>query len=130
MNEKSFFPSSIPWHGSEHWSKILPTEPRITPLRFTTNQIPNTRAFLTAAVFDLTREHYVQTDPGTFLPVQRGKARSRGLELEAVATFESGWDLIAAYTLLNNEVRETVDPSEQGKRLVQVPAQFGSVWWI
>lgn len=91
-------------------------------------QIPHTRAFLTAAVFDLTRENYVQTDPGTFLPVQRGKARSRGLELEAVATFESGWDLIAAYTLLDNEVRETVDPSEQGKRLVQVPAQFGSAW--
>lgn len=91
-------------------------------------QIPHTRAFLTAAVFDLTRENYVQTDPGTFLPVQRGKARSRGLELEGVASFESGWDLIAAYTLLDNEVRETVDPTEQGKRLVQVPAQFGSVW--
>lgn len=91
-------------------------------------QIPNTRAFLTAVVFDLTRENYVQTDPGTFLPVQRGKARSRGLELEGVASFDSWWDLIAAYTLLDNEVRETVDPDEQGKRLVQVPAQFGSVW--
>ena len=91
-------------------------------------QIPRTRAFVTAAVFDLTRENYVQTDPGTFLPVQRGKARSRGLELEGVASFDSGWDLIAAYTLLDNKVQETVDPSEQGKRLVQVPAQFSSLW--
>ena len=89
-------------------------------------QIPRTRAFVTAAVFDLTRENYVQTDPGTFLPVQRGKARSRGLELEGVASFDSGWDLIAAYTLLGNKVRETVDPTEQGKRLVQVPAQSSS----
>lgn len=91
-------------------------------------QIPRTRAFLTAAVFDLTRENYVQTDPGTFLPVQRGKARSRGLELEGVASFDSGWDLVAAYTLLDNKVLDTVDPVEQGKRLVQVPAQFGSLW--
>jgi len=91
-------------------------------------QIPRTRAFLTAAVFDLTRENYVQTDPGTFLPVQRGKARSRGLELEGVASFDSGWDLVAAYTLLDNKVLDTVDPAEQGKRLVQVPAQFGSLW--
>ena len=91
-------------------------------------QIPRTRAFVTAAVFDLTRENYVQTDPGTFLPVQRGKARSRGLELEGVASFDSGWDLIAAYTLLDNNVQETVDPSEQDKRLVQAPAQFSSLW--
>lgn len=91
-------------------------------------QIPNTRAFLTAAVFDLTRENYVQNDPGTFLPVQRGKVSSRGIELEGVASFDSGIDLIASYTLFDNEVKETVDPIEQGKRLVQIPSQFGSLW--
>lgn len=91
-------------------------------------QIPHTRAFLTAAVFDLMRENYVQTDPGTFLPVQRGEARSRGLELEAVASFDAGWDLIASYTLMDNEIRETIDPVEQGKRLLQIPSQFGSLW--
>ncbi|MFO0775517.1 MAG: TonB-dependent siderophore receptor [Nitrospiraceae bacterium] len=91
-------------------------------------QIPKTRTLLTAAVFDLTRENYVQTDPGSFLPVQRGKARSRGVELEAVASFDSGVDLIASYTLLDNEVRTTTDTQELGKRLPQTPAQFGSLW--
>lgn len=37
-------------------------------------------------------------------------------------------DLIAAYTFLDNEVQETVNPVEQGKRLIQTPSQFGSLW--
>lgn len=86
------------------------------------------RSFLTAAVFDLTRENMVQIDPGSFLPVQRGKVRSQGVELEGVAAFDSGVDLIASYTWMKNEVVETTDPTEQGKRLPQTPAQFGSLW--
>lgn len=91
-------------------------------------QPKGSRHLLTAALFDLTRENYVQTDPGTFLQVQRGKARSRGLELEGLFSFESGIDLIATYTLMKNEVLNSADPSEQGKRLTQTPAQFGSLW--
>ncbi len=91
-------------------------------------QPPGTRSLFTVALFDLTRENFVQFDPGTFLPVQRGKARSRGLELEGLMSFKSGIDLIASYTFLENEVLETVDPAEKGKRLVQTPAQFGAVW--
>ncbi len=91
-------------------------------------QPPGTRSLFTAALFDLTRENYVQTDPGTFLPVQRGKARSRGLELEGLMSFKTGVDLIATYTLLDNEVLETTDPIEKGKRLTQTPTQFASVW--
>ena len=91
-------------------------------------QPPGTRSLFTAALFDLTRENYVQTDPGSFLSVQRGKARSRGVELEGLMSFRSGVDVIANYTLLDNEVLETVDTSEKGKRLTQTPAQFASVW--
>jgi len=91
-------------------------------------QPPGTRSLFTVALFDLTRENFVQFDPGTFLPVQRGKARSRGLELEGLMSFKSGIDLIASYTFLDNEVLETVNPAEKGKRLVQTPAQFGSIW--
>jgi iron complex outermembrane recepter protein len=91
-------------------------------------QPPGTRSLLTVALFDLTRENYVQFDPGTFLPVQRGKARSRGLELEGVASFNSGIDLIASYTFLDNEVLESTNLSEKNRRLTQTPAQFGSVW--
>jgi iron complex outermembrane recepter protein len=91
-------------------------------------QPPGTRVFLTAALFDLTRENIVQTDPGSFLPVQRGEARSRGLELEGVGSFDSGVDVIASYTLLDNEIVETTDPVERGKRFPQTPAQFASLW--
>ncbi|MGB5042535.1 MAG: TonB-dependent siderophore receptor, partial [Nitrospira sp.] len=91
-------------------------------------QIPRTRTLLTAALFDLPRENFIQTDPSAFLQVQRGKARSRGLELEGVASFDSGLDVIASFTLLDNEVRETANPLEKGKRLPQTPGQFGSLW--
>lgn len=53
-------------------------------------QPPGTRTLFTVALFDLTRENYVRFDPGTFLPVQRGKARSRGLELEGLMSFKWG----------------------------------------
>lgn len=91
-------------------------------------QPKGSRSYVTAALFDLTRENYVQTDPGSFLQVQRGKARSRGLELEGVASFDSGVDVIASYTVLDNEVRESANPVEKGKRLTQTPSQFGSMW--
>ncbi|MCS6286518.1 MAG: TonB-dependent siderophore receptor [Nitrospira sp.] len=91
-------------------------------------QPAGSRSFFTAAVFDLTRENYVQTDPGTFQRVQRGKVRSRGLELEGVASFDNGVDVLASYTLLDNDVRETADPAERGKRLTQTPAQLASMW--
>lgn len=91
-------------------------------------QPKGSRSYLTAALFDLTRENYVQTDPGSFLQVQRGKGRSRGLELEGVASFDSGVDVIASYTVLDNEVVESATPAERGKRLTQTPAQFGSLW--
>lgn len=91
-------------------------------------QPPGSRSFFTASLFDLTRENFVTTDPGTFLPIQRGKVRSRGLELEAVASFDIGVDLLAAYTLLDNEVRETADPVERGKWLPRTPGQFASLW--
>lgn len=86
------------------------------------------RSFVTAAVFDLTRENMVQFDPGLNRQVQLGKVRSQGLELEGVAAFDSGVELIASYTLVNNEVVATTDLTEQGKRLPRTPAQFASTW--
>lgn len=91
-------------------------------------QPQGSRSYVTAAVFDLTRENYIQTDPGSFLQVQRGKARSRGIELEGLASFDSGVDVIATYTVMDNEVVESATPSELNKRLTQTPAQFGSLW--
>lgn len=91
-------------------------------------QPSGSRSLFSVALFDLTRENVVQTDPATFQQLQRGEVRSRGVEFEGIIGFESGVDLIAAYTILENEVRETADPTEKGKRLTQNPAQFGSLW--
>jgi len=91
-------------------------------------QPEGSRSFVSVALFDLTRENFVQTDPASFLSVQTGKARSRGVELEGIASFDSGVDLIATYTLLENEVRKSANPVQVGNRLTQTPAHFGSLW--
>lgn len=91
-------------------------------------QPPGSRSLLAIAIFDLTRENFIQTDPASFLSAQRGEARSRGVELEAILSFDLGVDVIANFTVLENEIQKTVIPTEKGKRLTQTPAQFGSVW--
>lgn len=87
-----------------------------------------TNSYMTAALFDLTRENFTETDPATFLPVQTGEIRSRGLELEGVASFDFGLDLIASYTYLDMEIMESVRAGEIGERPTQTPRQMASIW--
>lgn len=91
-------------------------------------QPPGGNGFVTLALFELTREDVVETDPATFLPVQTGEVRSRGIELEAVASFDNGLDLTASYSYLDMEITESVDPQEVGERPTQVPDQQASIW--
>lgn len=86
------------------------------------------RSYVTLAVFDLTKENVLQYDPATFIPGQTGQIRSRGIELEGIASFDSGLDLIASYTLLDMEITESVNPVEVGKQPAQVPEHKLSVW--
>lgn len=83
---------------------------------------------VTVAVFDLTRENFTQFDPDTFLPVQTGEVRSKGLELEAAHRFDSGIGLSFSYTVLDVEITESVIPGEKGEQPTQVPERTGSVW--
>ena len=85
-------------------------------------------SFVTLSLFDLTRENFTQTDPATFLQVQTGEVRSRGVELEGVASLDSGLNLTAAYTYLDVEITESTDPAEVGETPVQTPEHFGSVF--
>lgn len=88
----------------------------------------SSNSFITLALFDLTRENFTQTDPATFLQVQTGEVRSRGLEVEAVAGLDSGWNIVAAYTYLDAEITESATPGEVGETPVQTPEHFGSVF--
>lgn len=89
---------------------------------------PGWSSFATLAFFDLTRENFLQTDPATFLQVQTGEIRSRGIELEGVASFDLGLDLIASYSYLDVEITESSDPDEKGKQPTQVPKHMASLW--
>ncbi|MFW6088216.1 MAG: TonB-dependent siderophore receptor [Gemmatimonadota bacterium] len=82
----------------------------------------------TVALFDLTRDDFLQFDPETFLQVQTGQIVSRGVEVEAVAGLASGLDLLASFTYLDSEITETSNPAELGMRPTQTPESWGSVW--
>jgi len=91
-------------------------------------QPPGMRSFVTLALFDLERTNVVEFDPATFLPIQTGKIRSRGLEIEAVADFDWGLDVIASYSYLDMDIRESVIESNIGERPQQVPEHKFSIW--
>jgi iron complex outermembrane receptor protein len=83
-------------------------------------------AFFTVAAFDLTRQNTLTADPtNPNLQVQRGEARSRGIEVEAVASLY-GLDLRAAYTYLDMEF--TKDTDFQGNTPYGVSRNRASLW--
>lgn len=91
-------------------------------------QPPTVNAFVTLALFDLIREDFLQFDPTTFLQVQTGEVRSRGVEVEAVASLLNGLDVTAGLTFLDVEITESAVEAELGRRPTQIPATTGSLW--
>jgi iron complex outermembrane receptor protein len=84
--------------------------------------------FVTVSLFDLTRRNYLQYDPETFVPIQGGEARSRGLEAEAVAGLLTGLNLRGALTVMDVEVMKSSDPTALGRRPAQTPDRLASLW--
>jgi len=80
------------------------------------------------AVFDLERDNIVEFDPATFLPVQTGRASSRGLEAEIVANLDFGLDIFANYTYLETEIEASPNPAIIGNEFTQIPDQIVSLW--
>ncbi len=74
---------------------------------------PGANAFITLAAYDLTRQNALSAD-SSFTQFQIGEQRSRGIELEAVASLDSGLDLKAAYTYLDLEITDSAIPEEVG----------------
>ncbi len=90
--------------------------------------VPAQNAFVTLSAFELTQQNVLTSDPvNTGFSVQTGEIRSRGIELEGVASLENGLDLIASYTFLDQEVTKSND-ADKGKRPRSVPRQTASLW--
>jgi iron complex outermembrane receptor protein len=93
-------------------------------------QPPGWRAFVTVAAFDLTRQNVLTTDPDPthqFSQVQTGEIRSRGLEVEAVASLSSELNLRAAYTYLDTKITADND-GNVGKTPYGVPRHSFAFW--
>ena len=81
------------------------------------------------ALFDLTRQNVLTTDPTFVLgSIQSGEQRSRGVEAELRAQLSDGLSLIGAYTAYELEITRDLDPTLIGKVPTNTPQQFGSLW--
>ncbi|ESZ18442.1 TonB-denpendent receptor [Mesorhizobium sp. L2C084A000] len=95
-------------------------------------------SFITVSAFDLTRQNVVRYGnegrPDDMF--QTGEIRSRGVELEAVASLDFGLDLRAAYTYLDTRITKAtsvVDDngssiSNEGNTPFGVPKHSASLW--
>ncbi|MGO4831434.1 TonB-dependent siderophore receptor, partial [Rhizobiaceae sp. 2RAB30] len=94
-------------------------------------EIPDQNAVVTMAYFDIRQRDGVVLD-GTFDDAGNQRQRqldlhSRGLELEANASFDNGFGLIASYTYM----RMTIDQGAAGtvgKQLSSTPNHIASLW--
>ncbi|WP_132254388.1 TonB-dependent siderophore receptor [Methylobacterium segetis] len=85
--------------------------------------------YVGAAVFDLTRQNVLSTNPANVLQtIQNGEVRSRGVELEAVANLMPGLRLVGAYTAYQFQITRDADPTIIGRTPAATPQQFGSIF--
>lgn len=86
-------------------------------------------SFIAGTVYELTQQNVLTQDlvNGGSYRVQTGEVRSRGLELEGVASLAQGLNLIASYTYTDAEVTAANDTS-RGKRPTLVPEHMASLW--
>ncbi|MCW6509200.1 TonB-dependent siderophore receptor [Lichenifustis flavocetrariae] len=81
------------------------------------------------ALFDLTRQNVLTTDPTFVLgSIQSGEQRSRGLEAEVRAQLSDGLSAIGTFTAYELEITKDLDPTLIGKVPTNTPQRFGSLW--
>jgi iron complex outermembrane receptor protein len=91
-------------------------------------QPPGTKSFVTVAAFDLRRQNVLTADPtNPFNRVQTEEVRSRGVELEGIASLPFGLDVVASYTYLDTEITKS-NAGDEGKRPLIVPEHLASLW--
>jgi catecholate siderophore receptor len=88
------------------------------------------RLALTAALFrvDKTNARTPGLTPDDPPQVLDGEQRVDGIELGATGALTHAWNVFAAYTHLDSEIRESNTPAEVGKHLVNTPGDALSVW--
>lgn len=91
-------------------------------------------SFITLSAFDLTRQNVARFG-GQGRPddvFQTGEITSRGIELEGVASLDSGIDLRLAYTYLDTEISKATSIDEsgsnEGNTPFGVPTHSASLW--
>ncbi|MGD9476060.1 TonB-dependent siderophore receptor [Shinella sp. G-2] len=95
--------------------------------------LPDSNTLLTAALFNIDQKNglyyeVVNLPSGpTNIQVQRGKLRSRGLELEASTSLDNGLSLIASYTYTQAKIIEG-PAATLGHDVSSVPRHMASLW--
>ena len=91
-------------------------------------QPPGENLTVTASVFDMIEKNrqVAGVVNGQADTVQVGEARTRGLELEAMASL-GRMDLVATYTYLNPKITKGT-AADQGQRLASIPSNMASLW--
>ncbi len=85
-------------------------------------------AALTLSSFQITQQNLTTADPNNpGFSVQTGEVRSRGVELEGVASLLNGLNLTASYTYLDIEVTESNDGTV-GNRPAGAAEHWASFW--
>jgi iron complex outermembrane recepter protein len=85
-------------------------------------------SYVTAALFDMTKNNVLTTDPlNTGFSVQTGQIRSRGVELEAVASLSNGLKGIASYSYTDARVTAS-NGTDLGKIPIAVPNNMAAIW--
>ncbi|MDV2994837.1 MAG: Vitamin B12 transporter BtuB [Chroococcidiopsis sp. SAG 2025] len=88
----------------------------------------NDRLSATLALYQLTRQNVLTTDPtDPNFQIQTGEQRSRGVELDLAGELLPGWNLIATYAYTDAVVTEDNDIPE-GDRLDGTPKHSASLW--
>jgi iron complex outermembrane receptor protein len=125
---------------SESFEPILSTNPGGEPFKPEEGrqyevgikfQPANSESFITISAFDLVKRNVLTqdlSDPTGLSQVQTGEIRSRGIEVEGVASFDFGLDLTAAYTFLDAEITKSNVDGEVGNRPGRVGKHSASLW--
>jgi len=91
-------------------------------------QPPGSNTMYSAAIYDLTQTNALTPDPlDMMFSTQTGKARSRGLELEAKTSY-GPWNLIASYAYTDARTIRSNVPSLVDQRVALVPLHSASIW--
>jgi len=91
-------------------------------------EVPDTNAVLSAAVFDIDQKDGVVFDTSSGINKQvQLDLNSRGIELEANASFDNGFSLIASYTYQRMKIEKGAVGTD-GNELSATPNHIASLW--